>query len=166
MDYDLPASDDDVAAAVEHYIEVRQAIEREAGDWGDLADLFTEDCVWSDVAWGRVEGRENVRAFLRKAMVGVDTANPIDFWANDGPRVVIKWRQQFPGSKPDGRPWEQSAVTTLLYAGDGLFRYEEDLMNMAHCTEDVIASGWLPGDGFAVPPDAPDRDFDPHPRRA
>jgi limonene-1,2-epoxide hydrolase len=164
VDYDIPAGDDRVREAVERYIEVRLAIERDGGDWGDLADRFTEDAVWSDVAWGRVEGRENIRAFLREAMAGVETANPIDFWAADGNKVLIKWRQQFPGTKADGRPYEQSAVTTLLYAGDGLFRYEEDLMNMAHCLEDIAASGWLPGPGFTMPPEHPDRDFDPRPR--
>ncbi|MBX3314734.1 MAG: nuclear transport factor 2 family protein [Actinobacteria bacterium] len=165
MNYHVDATDDEVEAAVTRYLALRTSIEEEGGDWGALADCFTEDAVWCDVAWGRVEGRENIAAFLREAMVGVDTQNPIDFWAADGPRVMVKWRQIFPGAtKADGRPYEQSAVTTLIYAGDGLFSYEEDLMNMAHCVEDITASGWMPGDGFNMPPASPDRDFDPAPR--
>jgi hypothetical protein len=165
VDYDFEPSDGEVQRAVEQYIAVRERIEAEGGDWGELAECFTDDAVWCDVAWGRVEGRAEIAEFLRTAMVGVDTVNPIDFWAVDGPRVLIKWRQIFPGStKPDGRPYEQSALTTLIYAGDGLFRYEEDLMNMAHCIDDIAASGWAPGPGFTMPPENPDRDFDPHPR--
>jgi ketosteroid isomerase-like protein len=165
MNYDFEPTDDVVLPALERYLELRTRIEAENGDWGQLADCFTDDAVWCDVAWGRIEGKAEIAAFLRKAMAGVDTVNPIDFWAVDGPRVLIKWRQIFPGAaKPDGRPYEQSALTTLIYAGDGLFRYEEDLMNMAHCTDDIAASGWTPGPGFTMPPETPDRDFDPSPR--
>ena len=165
MDYDLPASDDGLQAALDHYLEVRTRIEREGTDWGELADCFTEDAVWSDCAYGRVEGRENIAEMLRTAMAGIDFENPIDFYAIDDPRVLIKWRQVLPGRKPDGGRWEQSAVTVLIYAGGGLFRYEEDIMNVAHCVEDIIASGWQPGPGFNAPPEQPDRNFDPHPSR-
>jgi limonene-1,2-epoxide hydrolase len=166
VDYSSPATDDHVAAAVEHYLAERVRIETEDGDWGDLADCFSEDAVWVDCAWGRVEGREHIRAFLREAMVGVDFENPTDFWAADGPRVLIKWRQVLPTPKPDGGRWQQSAVSTLLYAGDGLFRYEEDLLNVVHCVEDIVASGWAGGPGFQAPPERVDRDFDPTPRGA
>jgi hypothetical protein len=165
MNYDLKPTDDDVLPALERYLEVRTRIEREGSDWGEMAECFTEDAVFCDCAWGRVEGRANIAAWIRTAMVGVDTENPIDFWAVDGPRVLIKWRQVFPGRKPDGGLWQQSALTTLIYAGGGLFRYEEDIMNVAHCLEDVVASGWQPGPGFTAPPDHPDRNFDPQPTR-
>ena len=165
MNYDIEATDDGVLPALERYIEVRTRIEREDGDWGELADCFTEDAVWSDCAWGRVEGRANIAAFLREAMAGIDFANPIDFWAVDGPRVLLKWRQVLPVAQPGGGRWQQSAVTVLLYAGDGLFRYEEDIMNVAHCVEDIVESGWVPGPGFNPPPERPDRNFDPAPTR-
>ena len=38
------------------------------------------------------------------------------------------------------------------------FSYEEDLLNMAHVIEDIVASGWTPGPGFTAPPATPDRD--------
>jgi hypothetical protein len=78
---------------------------------------------------------------------------------------MVKWRQVLPGSKPDGTPWQQSAVTTLLYAGGGKFRYAEDLLNVVHCVEDIAASGWDPGPDFNAPPEHPDRNFDPAPTR-
>jgi hypothetical protein len=98
-------------------------------------------------------------------MDGLGFTFPIDFTAISGNWVVVKWRQVLPGSRADGRPWQQPAVTTLIYAGDGRFRYEEDLMNVVHVMEDIVASGWQPGPGFTPPPEAPDRNFDPEPSR-
>jgi hypothetical protein len=74
---------------------------------------------------------------------------------------VVKWRQVLPGARPDGTPWQQSAVSTLRYGGDGKWCYEEDLLNLVHVFEDIAASGWAPGPGFTAPPAAPDRNFDP-----
>ena len=47
----------------------------------------------------------------------------------------------------------------MVYAGDGKFRYQEDLLNMVHVLDDLKASGWRPGAGFAMPPAEPNRDF-------
>ena len=47
----------------------------------------------------------------------------------------------------------------MVYAGDGKFRYQEDLLNMVHVLDDLKASGWRPGPGFAMPPSEPNRDF-------
>jgi hypothetical protein len=148
---------------VERYLEIRNRLDRHGGDWGELADVLTDDAVYVDCAWGRTEGKKEIADFLRTAMVGIDFVNPVDFWAADGPRVVVKWRQVLPGHRPDGSRAQQSAVTTLLYGGGGLFRYVEDLLNVAHCVEDIVASGWQPGAGFNAPPEQPDRNFDPTP---
>jgi hypothetical protein len=47
----------------------------------------------------------------------------------------------------------------MIYAGDGLFCYTEDLMNIAHVMEDLAAIGWTPGDDVEMPPANPDRSF-------
>jgi hypothetical protein len=161
VNYRLEASDHQVAAAVERYLDIRNRLDRDGGDWGELAEVLTDDAVYVDCAWGRTEGKAAIAEFLRTAMVGIDFSNPVDFWAADGPRVMVKWRQVLPGERPDGRPWQQSAVTTLLYAGGGLFRYVEDLLNVSHCVEDIVESGWQAGEGFNAPPERPDRNFDP-----
>ena len=49
----------------------------------------------------------------------------------------MKWRQVLPGARADGSAFAQSGCSTLVYAGDGKFCYEEDLLNMTHFFEDI-----------------------------
>jgi hypothetical protein len=85
---------------------------------------------------------------------------PIDFIAIEGDDVVIKWRQLLGVTRPDGTPYQQSGVSTLIYAGGGKFRYEEDILNMVHVLEDMRDSGELAKvSPVAMPPKHPDRDF-------
>ncbi|MCU0268598.1 MAG: nuclear transport factor 2 family protein, partial [Acidimicrobiales bacterium] len=111
-------------------------------------------------AWGRIQGIEEIRSFLEESMLGLeDWEFPVEFTAIDGDRVVVKWTQRLPGRRADGSPYEQSGYSTLLYAGDGRFSYEEDVLNMVHVLEDLRTSRWRPGPGFTMPPRDPDRDF-------
>ncbi len=154
-------SRDEVEAAVLAYLATRARIDAGQGTWADLAAHFTDDAVFIDPAWGRCEGLEEMRATVfGEAMEGLEGWTfPTDFHLIDGDTVVVKWRQVIPGT--DGRDHEQSGISTLLYAGDGRFRYEEDLLNMAHVMEDIAASGYQPpeGKGWPVPPSDVDRDF-------
>ena len=157
-------TDEEILAAVEHYVDVRGRIDRGDADWDEFIDLFTEDAVFVDAAWGRVEGKDGIAHLFATAMPGVDFGFPIDFWACTGPWVMVRWRQVLPGHRPDGTKWQQPAITTLRYGGEGLFNYEEDLLNMTHAIEDIIESGWQPGAGFTPPPETVDRDFNPEPK--
>jgi ketosteroid isomerase-like protein len=151
---------DEVRAAVDAYVDLRERIARGEAGWTDLADLFTDDVVYIDPAWGRIEGIEELRTFLDESMRGLEDWDfPIEYVAVDGDTVVVKWTQQLPGARPDGTRWEQSGYSTLVYAGDGRFSYEEDLLNMVHVLEDLKASGWRPREGFLAPPAEPVRDF-------
>jgi ketosteroid isomerase-like protein len=153
-------SREEVEAAVERYAAVRRNIDDGNGTWSDLAEFFTDDAVFIDPAWGRVEGIEEMkRTVFGDAMVGLeDWKFPIDFYAIDGDNVVVKWTQVLPGARDDGRPYTQSGCSTLVYAGDGKFRYEEDLLNMVHVLEDMRASKCrVPA--VAMPPKEPNRDF-------
>ena len=151
----------EVVAAVEAYISTRDRISAGEGTWADLAPFFTDDVVYIDPAWGRLEGIEAIRAeLLGEAMEGLDDWTfPTDFFMVDGDTAVVKWRQEFPGT--DGKRYVQSGYSTMVYAGDGKFSYEEDLLNMAHVIEDIVASGWQPPEGqpFPMPPAGPNRDF-------
>jgi len=158
----MAPSEDEVHDAVRTYVELRERIEAGGADWPDLATMYTDDAVYIDPAWGRVEGIEALRAFFDESMRGLDDWSfPITFTAVAGEMVVVKWIQQLPGHRPDGRRWEQSGVSTLRYAGGGRFDYQEDLLNMTHVLEDLAASGWRPREGFHVPPGDPVRDFEP-----
>jgi hypothetical protein len=149
----------EIDTAIRRYIAVRDDI-CEHGGWHRLADFFTDDAVFIDPAWGRVEGLDAMRdTVFGPAMEGLDDWNfPTDFYAVvDDETVIVKWRQQIPGK--DGTVHEQSGVSTMVYAGDGKFSYEEDLLNMAHVLEDIKASGWRPTGPMHAPPERPDRDF-------
>jgi ketosteroid isomerase-like protein len=155
-------SREEVQGALERYLAVRDAINSGNGTWRDLAQFFTDDAVFVDPAWGRVEGIEEMKqTVFGDAMVGLESWTfPTDFYVIDGDTVVVKWRQVMPGHRADGRAYEQSGYSTLLYAGDGKFRYEEDLLNMVQVFEDIKESGFrFSADMVPVP--KPNRDFTP-----
>jgi len=148
-------SRDEIATAVDRYIAVRDNINAGQGTWKDLAQFFTSDAIFIDPAWGRVEGIDEMkRTVFGEAMVGLeDWKFPTDFYAIEGNNVVIKWRQVLPGNHV------QSGCSTLIYAGDGKFSYEEDLLNMTHVFEDMKAIGFRAPPGMGMPPKRPNRDF-------
>ncbi len=144
----------DVEATVARYVDTREQIEQGQATWIDLAPYFTDDIVYIDPAWGRIEGIAEVREFLVESMRGLeDWRFPIEFTAIQGDDVVVKWWQVVPGGL------HQSGWSRLIYAGDGRFSYEEDVLNMAHVLEDLASSGWRPQAGFNAPPAQPNRDF-------
>jgi len=152
---------EEVLATVERYHELRRRIDAgEESGFGVLADFYTEDAVYVDTAWGRIEGREAIARWLEESMVGLgEWKFPIEFTAIEGNDVVVKWTQIIPGTRPDGRPYTQSGYSRLIYAGDGKFSYEEDVYNMVQVLEDIAASGWQPTEPMNVPPAEPDRDW-------
>ena len=151
---------EEVRATVDAYVALRERIEEGDATWVDLAVFFTDDIIYIDPAWGRVEGIEEIKTFMVESMVGLeDWKFPVEYTAIDGDTVVVKWDQISPGQKADGSPYVQSGYSTLVYAGDGKFSYEEDLLNMTHVLEDLAASGWRPNPGFHSPPAQPDRNF-------
>jgi SnoaL-like polyketide cyclase. len=157
----MPHPRAEIEATLERYQDLRRRIDAgEEQGWGGIADFFTDDCVYIDPAWGRVEGITELRSFLDESMRGLeDWAFPVEFVAIEGDTVVIKWTQITPGARADGSSYQQSGYSTLVYAGNGKFSYEEDLLNMAHVNEDLRAAGWRPAAGFVMPPSAPNRDF-------
>jgi ketosteroid isomerase-like protein len=145
---------DELRTTLEQYLAFRRDVDEGRRSWPELVQFFTDDAVFIDPAWGRVEGREAIEEFLVDSMTGIeDWTFPVDHVYVDGDEVVVKYRQVLPGGR------QQSAYTTLLYAGDGKFRYEEDVLNMAQVMEDLGAIGWKPPAGMKLPPRDPDRDF-------
>ena len=157
----MPHDRAEIEATMERYLDLRRRIDAgEEQGWTGIADYFTDDCVYIDPAWGRVEGIAEVTEFFTDSMRGLeDWEFPIEFAAIDGDNIVVKWLQVLPGARADGSRYTQSGSSTIVYAGDGKFRYQEDLLNMVHVLEDLKTSGWTPGAGFAMPPAEPNRDF-------
>jgi len=153
-------SREEVQGAVERYLAVRDGINAGNGTWADLAQFFTDDAVFVDPAWGREEGIEELKATVfGDAMVGLEAWKfPTEFFMIDGDTVVVKWSQVMPGTRADGSAYAQSGYSTLVYAGDGKFCYEEDLLNMVHVFEDIKESGFRFSSGM-VPVPKPNRDF-------
>jgi hypothetical protein len=146
-------SREEIETTVKDYVATREAIERGEKTWIDLAPFFTDDAIYIDPAWGRVQGLDAIREFLVDSMRGLeDWKFPIELVAITGDDVIVKWGQILPSGH------RQSGYSNLVYAGDGKFSYDEDVLNMAHVLEDLQTSGWRPGPGFASPPANPNRD--------
>jgi len=157
-----PHPRDEIQAVVDRYRALRARIDEglEPHGFGALADFYTDDAVYVDGAWGRIEGKEEIARWLEHSMVGLgDWKFPVEFTAIEGDDVIVKWTQIIPGAREDGTPYTQSAYSRLRYAGDGKFCYEEDTYNMVHVLEDVAASGWVPSEPMNVPPEHPDRNW-------
>ncbi len=115
----MPFPREEIVATVERYIETRKVIDAGDATWSALAQYFTDDAVFIDPAWGRVEGIDEMKATVfGDAMVGLEEWTfPVEFYAIEGDNVLIKWKQLLPGKRENGRNWEQSGVSTLIYAG-------------------------------------------------
>lgn len=151
---------EEIEATVTRYLAFRRAVDDGGARWEELDQFFTEDAVFVDPAWGRVEGLDEVRKFWVDSMIGLEEWKfPIEFVAIEGCNVVVKWLEVMPGRRADGSPIQQSGYSTLIYAGDGKFSYEEDVVNMAHVFEDMSSTTWQPQPGMVPPPEKPNRDF-------
>jgi ketosteroid isomerase-like protein len=145
------------------YVEAREAVARGERTWASLGEeFFTDDAVFVDPAWGRVEGRTAIAAFMDESMAGLDDWSFPEVWTMaEGDRVVSMWWNRLPGVRPDGTPYQAAGISVLHYAGDGRFSYESDLLNMAEVVELIGQSGWQPPAAMHVPPGRPDRDLTP-----
>lgn len=144
------------------YVATRERIQAGELPWSALGEFFTEDAVFIDPAWGRVEGREALIAWFDESMEGLqDWTFPEAWTVVEGDRVVSFWWNRLPGSRDDGTPHQAPGVSILRYGGDGRFFYEHDLLNMTEVGEVIGASGWQPTGDFNMPPRHPSRDISP-----
>lgn len=139
------------------FVAVRDKIDSGEASWSDLADFFTEDGVYIDPAWGRQETREGIRAFFIESMAGLTGygwSSPERWTMVDGNRLISKWDQVM-GEKDDGSEWIVPGLSILYYAGNGLFCYSHDYLNMTHVGETMKAMAWKPPAEFNMPPAKP-----------
>ena len=144
----------------ERFVAVREEIDAGKKSWSVLADFFTEDAAYIDPAWGRIEGREEIRKFFVKSMEGLTGhgwSTPENWIMASGHRLISQWDQVL-GHKEDGTPWMVAGMSILYYVGDGLFCYSHDMLNMTHIGETMKAMNWQPPPILNFPPKHPNRD--------
>jgi uncharacterized protein (TIGR02246 family) len=115
------------------------------GDWSAWSDLFTDDATYMEHHYGRMEGREAIRAWITETMATFPGdrmhAFPVDWYVVDDERgwivCQLENRMDDPG---DGSVHEAANITILHYAGDGKWSYEEDVYNPAHFV--TMLQGW------------------------
>ncbi len=106
----------------------------DTGDWAPFADLFVEDATYVEHAYGNFSGREEIRTWIMKTMGSFPGKEMIAFppkWVVIDERlgwVITEIDNPFrdPG---DGSQHGQGNVSILRYAGDGLWREQEDVYN-------------------------------------
>ena len=104
------------------------------GDWTDFALSFTEDAVYVEHAFGTFRGRDEIREWSVATMTSFPgstmTGFPLAWQTVDAStsRVICEVRNLMP-DPGDGSLHEESNLTIMTYAGDGLFSREEDVYN-------------------------------------
>ena len=148
----------EIRATYERYVQTRDRVDAGELSWDALAAFFTEDAVFIDPAWGRVEGLPAIRKFLMASMAGLENWSfPHQWTMVEGNRLVTMWMNRLSGRRPDGSSYEAPGVSILEYAGNGKFSFELDLLNMIHVNELAKESGWRPPSTFNLPPRHPRR---------
>jgi len=149
---------DEILATHRRYLERRKKIEAGELTWDALADFFTDDATFVDPAWGRVDGIDNIVRFLAESMAGLeDWTFPLEWELVDGDCLVTGWQNRLPGCRADGTYYQAPGVSRIVYAGNGKFSFEQDLLNMQHVLELIKESGWRPRSKANVPPHSPVR---------
>ena len=112
---------------------------QDVDDWRGFGMTFTEDAVYWEHHYGVFRGRRAILAWLVPVMEPCKGWSfPVE-WVNiDGNRVVHKWLNRLPGSRPDGTFYEFAGITVMEYAGNGTFSFQEDMYNR-HETDRVLA---------------------------
>ncbi len=118
------------------YAAVHTAVQGYAssGSWDTFAEHFTEDAVYVEHAFGEFRGREQIRDWSVRTMTSfpgsVMTGFPLAWSVVDAPtaRLICEVRNLMP-DPGDGSVHEESNLTIMTYAGDGLFSREEDVYN-------------------------------------
>lgn len=118
----------EVEAAFKRYWQVGNIEER----WSDWADCFTEDVVYVEHVFGTMHGREAVRGWITQLMrENLHVHGALEWYVIEGDRVVYGMQNRYFNPKgPEHPDIEFPGMTQILYAGDGLFRLEEDYWDM------------------------------------
>ena len=121
---------------IEAYAAMHARVQEHAtsGQWDAFADHITEDAEYVEHAFGTFRGRDQIREWSVRTMTSfpgaVMTGFPLAWSVVDVPtsRLICEVRNLMP-DPGDGSHHEESNLTIMTYAGDGLFSREEDVYN-------------------------------------
>lgn len=126
----------DVFEATVAEIAAEAAADRAAGPsaWTRFADLFTPDADYIEHALGTMHGREEIRPWIVKTMTRFPGDHMVAFpnlWkVFDAPTGRVIFEVDNPMCDPgDGSVITATNLSIVTYAGDGLWRCEEDIYN-------------------------------------
>jgi hypothetical protein len=105
-----------------------------SGDWNPWADQFTDDAVYVEHHYGRMEGQPAIREWITATMSQFPndqfTSFPVEWAIFDDDRGWIVCEIQNRLADPgDGSVFQAANLTRLVYAGDDRWSYEEDAYN-------------------------------------
>ena len=117
-----------------------------SGDWNPWADQFTDDAVYVEHHYGRMEGQQAIRDWITATMSVFPndqfTSFPIEWAVFDEERGWIVCEIQNRLADPgDGSVFQAANLPRLVYAGDDRWSYEEDAYN-PQAMADVVQA-WL-----------------------
>jgi hypothetical protein len=140
---------EEILEALERYRAARDEASR-SGDWNIWADVFTEDALYIEHAYGELHGREAIRTWITGVMAPFPRMTfPQDWWAVDdvNDAVVFQCQNQFPEPfDENGQPFQFPNWSRLVYGGNRLWSSEEDVYNPAKDAPRVIKA-WIAAGG-------------------
>ncbi len=100
--------------------------------WADWTGHFTEDVVYVEHVLGTMKGRETVKTWITELMVTNDHVHgSLDWYVIDGPRVAYGMQNVYFDPRGPGHPdIEFPGMSQVIYAGEGLFSFEEDYWDL------------------------------------
>lgn len=127
----MDATRDEVEQAFRDHWQVGSVDE----DWPAWPERLTEDVEYVEHHFGRMRGREQVRAWIVDLMAQrADVHAVLEWYVIDGDRLVLGMQNRYYHPDPAQPPIDFDGLTVLSYAGDGLFGRQEDYWDLKGAT--------------------------------
>ena len=103
------------------------------GNWDEWADMFTDDAVYTEHAYGEFHGKEEIKRWIVEVMAPYPTMSFPHDWVvydEENGAIISCVQNRFP--HPDGTDNDEFQFpnwTRVVYAGNGKFSSEEDVYN-------------------------------------
>jgi ketosteroid isomerase-like protein len=109
-------------------------------DWSGWVEHLTPDVEYVERIFGRMNGREEVRAWITSLMaVRFDVHAVLNWYIVAGDRVVLDMDNRYYHPDPSQPPIDFGGVSILTYGGEGLLQREEDYWDAAGSKEAWLA---------------------------